>query len=172
MTLRAREVSDEVLVAEGPLVEIDADDIAEMKRRAATTPRRRLRICAHPADTAALHEMLIVHARGAYVRPHKHIGKSESVHVIEGEADLFLFDEQGAVTNRIALGPYDSERRFYYRIDEPLYHTLVIRSDHFVMHEVTNGPFDRAQTVFPAWAPEEGDTPAIDALQACLEAAQ
>lgn len=172
MTVRVRELSEEVLVAEGPLVEVGADDIAQLKRRAATTPRRRIRICAHQSDGAALHEMLIVHARGAYVRPHKHIGKSESVHVIDGEADLYLFDDRGAVTNRIALGPYGSERRFYYRIDEPLYHTLVIRSDHFVMHEVTNGPFDRAQTLFPAWAPDEGDTPAIDALQVRLEASQ
>ena len=31
--------------------------------------------------------MLIVHPAGAYVRPHKHEGKSESTHVVEGDVD-------------------------------------------------------------------------------------
>lgn len=169
--MQARELNEEVLFAEGPLVELTFADVAELKRRAATTPRRRIRICAHPSDAASLHEMLIVHARGGYVRPHKHLDKSESVHVVEGAADLFLFDDDGGVTERIPLGDYASDRRFYYRLDAPVYHSLVIRSEHFVMHEVTSGPFRREQTVFPPWAPEEGDAAGIAAFATTLESA-
>ncbi len=157
-----RELNDEVLVAEGPVVELTALDVADLKRRAAANPRRRVRICAHPDTGDRLHEMLIVHMAGAYVRPHRHLGKSESVHVLEGEADVVLFDEDGAVRDLIPIGPYESARRFFYRLDEPAFHTLLIRSEYLVMHEVTNGPFRREETVFAPWSPEEGDAAGID----------
>ena len=32
---------------------------------------------------------------------------------------------------------------------------LIVRSEFFVFHEVTKGPFDRSSTVQPNWAPEE-----------------
>ena len=30
---------------------------------------------------------------------------------------------------------------------------LIIKSEYFVFHEVTNGPFDKSKTIFPTWAP-------------------
>ena len=56
-----------------------------------------MRLCAHPAVDDRLHEMVIAMARETYVRPHKHVNKSESVHVIEGLADAVLFDDAGNV---------------------------------------------------------------------------
>jgi cupin fold WbuC family metalloprotein len=150
-------MNEEVLVAEGPVVELTAADVAELKQRAAANPRRRVRICAHPNTGDALHEMLIVLMTDAYIRPHTHPGKSESVHVLEGEADLVLFTGDGAVRSVVPLGPYDSTRRFFYRVEEPVFHTLLVRSTFLVMHEVTNGPFRREETVFAPWAPSEDD---------------
>jgi cupin fold WbuC family metalloprotein len=155
--VRARTLSEEVLVAEGPIVEVGADDIAELKRASRSTARRRIRICTHRSVDDPLHEMLIVHAAGAYVRPHKHEGKSESMHVLEGEADVVFFDDEGGVRQVVPLGPYGSGRRFYYRVDEPVFHTLLIYSEFLVIHEVTTGPFRREETVFAHWAPEESD---------------
>lgn len=160
--MRVQPLNDEVLVAEGPLVELGADDIAELKRLALGNERRRIRICAHPCTTDRLHEMLIVHTRGAYVRPHRHVGKSESVHVLEGEAEVVFFEDDGGVRHVVRLGPYESQRRFYYRLDAPLFHTLLIASDFFVMHEVTNGPFRREETIFAPWAPDDADVGACD----------
>ncbi|GIT35004.1 MAG: hypothetical protein Ct9H300mP4_13230 [Gammaproteobacteria bacterium] len=37
------------------------------------------------------------------------------------------------------------------------YHMLIVRSEFFVFHEVTSGPFDRSSTVLPDWAPEENN---------------
>ena len=161
--MRAHRLNDEVLVAEGPVVELTAADIADLKERAARNRRRRIRVCAHPDVDDALHEMLIVHMAGAYVRPHKHVGKSESVHVLEGDAEVVLFDDDGGVRSLIPIGPYDSSRRFFYRIDEPVFHTLLVTSEFLVMHEVTNGPFRREETVFAPWSPAEDDVPAAAA---------
>lgn len=92
------------------------------------------------------------------MRPHKHVNKSESFHVISGEVDVILFEENGAVSQAIRMGEFASGGRFYYRLNEPRYHTLLIRSDVLVFHEVTTGPFRREDTIFASWSPEEAQT--------------
>lgn len=158
-------VSDEVLVASSPLVALGTDDIVDLKARALATARRRIRICAHTETSDPLHEMLIVHTVGAYVRPHRHHGKSESAHVLEGEADVVFFDESGEVREVVPLGPYGSGRCFFYRLEEPVFHTLLITSEFFVFHEVTNGPFVREETEFAEWSPAEDDEAGSAAFQ-------
>ena len=101
--------------------------------------------------------MLIIHTKDTYVRPHKHFNKSESLHIIEGSADVILLDEQGDVAEVIPVGEYLSGRQFYYRMETPRYHTFIIHSDFLVFHETTNGPFQRSDTVFAPWAPEESN---------------
>ena len=152
-----RTVNDEVVVADEPLTWVGEHDVELLKARAAANPRRRIRICAHPDVDDPLHEMLIVHARGVYVRPHRHPSKSESMHVIEGAADVVFFDDEGRITQRVPVGAPASGSAFYYRLRDPVYHSLVVRSEYFVFHEVTNGPFRRDDTEFAPWAPEEND---------------
>ncbi len=158
---RARAESGEVRYATDAIVLVDAADIACLKRAAAENARRRIRLCAHHSVDDRLHEMLIVHTSDTYVRPHKHGGKSESFHVIEGDVDVVIFDDGGGVTEVIRMGAFASGRPFYYRIAGPLFHTLLIRSDVLVFHETTSGPFRRADTVFAPWAPDEGDPAAV-----------
>ena len=164
--MRLRKLNDEVLVADEPIVRVSGADLAALKQQALANPRQRIRICAHPDTGDRLHEMLIVHTRGTYVRPHKHLNKSESVHIIEGEVDVVFLDEAGAVSDVVRLGDYRSGRQFYYRIGQPLYHTLLISSEFLVFHEITNGPFRREETIFAPWAPEESDPAAGGEFQA------
>lgn len=139
----------------GPgIVTVDASSIEMLVREAASNPRRRIRLCAHSGVEDAVHEMVIVHEQSCYVRPHKHIGKSESFHVITGEVDVVLFDDDGKVTDVFPMGPFASGRPFFYRIAEPLFHTLLIRSPYLVFHETTMGPFRRDQTSYAPWAPD------------------
>jgi len=156
--IRFREHNAEVLYAEDPIVRVDRDDIKFLVERAAQNPRKRIRLCAHKDVTDKLHEMLIVHARECYVRPHKHLAKSESFHVISGIVDIALLNETGNLVDVIPMGDYASGREFYYRLADPRYHTLLIRSDYVVFHETTNGPFNRADTIFAPWSPDLEDT--------------
>jgi cupin fold WbuC family metalloprotein len=148
-------LNPEVAYAEDRIVKVGSVDIADLKALARANPRKRVRLCAHPGTEDTLHEMLIVHEQGTYVRPHRHPGKSESFHIIEGMAEVVIFTDEGEICEVIPMGVYGSERVFFYRLGPSLFHTLLIRSPVLVFHETTNGPFRRADLVFAPWAPEE-----------------
>jgi cupin fold WbuC family metalloprotein len=117
-----------------------------------------MRLCAHRGVEDRVHEMVIAVSRGVYFRPHKHLGRTESTHVIEGQADLVVFTEAGEIREVIGLGDYRSGRTFFIRMSEPHYHMLLVRSEMFVFHEVVQGPLERHAIAFAPWAPDEGDT--------------
>jgi cupin fold WbuC family metalloprotein len=119
-------------------------------------------MCAHPNADHAVHEMLIAHLKGNYIPPHKHINKSESIHVINGTADLIFLDEKGEIIKVVPLGVSGSGRKFYCRVSTPLYHTLIVKSDIFVFQETTKGPYIRSETLFGEWAPQEDDLAAAN----------
>ena len=152
-----RQENPEVLYAIGNRCAVGASDVAELKRLAALNPRRRCRICFHSDPDAALHEMLIVHEKGSWVPPHKHLGKDESIHVVEGSALLVSFTEEGEIAATVQLGQGGV---FFCRLPSGVFHTLLIESDWLVFQETTLGPFDRRQTVFAPWAPVEDGPPA------------
>jgi len=149
--------NEEVLFCRESIPRIDRGDVQQLVALAKANNRERIRLCSHYDTDDTLHEMFIVHSSNTYVRPHKHLGKSESFHVIEGRVDVVVFDENGDVCDVIQMGDYASDQAFYYRISTALYHTLLIRTDVLVFHETTAGPFNRKDTVFASWSPEEKD---------------
>lgn len=153
-------ISPEVFVADEAVPKVDVAVIAALKQQALRNPRRRCRLCAHKDVQDRLHEMFLVMARDIYIRPHKHTGKAESWHVIEGEADIVFFDEAGVVTECFPVAQGGTR---YFRVDDPRYHTQIIRTEFVVVHEVTTGPFNRADSEFAPWAPTETDLPAVAA---------
>jgi cupin fold WbuC family metalloprotein len=155
--MQVRGITDEVYIADEPIVKVTRRDVEWLKGLAAGTRRRRVRLCAHRSTRDGLHEMVIVLNGATYVRPHRHRGKSESFHVIEGTLTVLLFDDDGRVLETIPMGEYGSGRPFFYRLAGPVYHTILIESASAVIHETTNGPFDRGQTEFAPWAPAEED---------------
>ena len=163
--MNLRKVNEEIFIADDTIVRCGDAEIEFLKRQALTSARKRARICAHKTNEDALHEMLIVIAAASYIRPHRHVSKSESFHVIEGEVDVAVFDNAGALTDVIELGARGSGRNFFYRLSHSAFHTLLIRTDYLVIHEVTNGPFDRAGSVLAHFAPAEND---LDAARAYM----
>jgi cupin fold WbuC family metalloprotein len=123
--------------------------------------RKRIRLCTHEDIKDKLHEMFIVQAENAYIRPHKHLKKVESFHVIEGLADLILFNDRGNIKSVIRLGDYLSGNKFYYRISESVFHMLLLRSKFVVFHETTCGPFKKSATIVSEWSPAEEDVKSV-----------
>jgi len=160
--------SPDLFLAEGPIGEIGVSEINALKAAVKASPKRRARINAHPDGEDALHEMIIAIERTSYIRPHKHPGKSEAFHIIEGEVDIVVFTDGGEIDRVIRLGAPGSGRSFYYRMSKPFFHTLIIRSDILIVHEITNGPFRRDATVFADFAPDESETAKAAAWQADL----
>jgi cupin fold WbuC family metalloprotein len=108
--------------------------------------------------------MIIALGRKTAIAPHRHHGKSESFHVIEGEADIILFSDDGKIEQVVPMGPPDSGKAFYYRVSAPLYHTVLVRSDVFIFQETTKGPWDRAESEEAPWAPPEDSAELADYL--------
>ncbi len=169
--MRIRVQSDEVWYGEGPSVSVTAQELEALKAQAARNPRRRARLCAHATLEDAVHEMVVVHTRETYVRPHMHLGRGESFHVIEGVADAVGFDEDGRVTWALRLGVAGSGLPFFHRAGEPGFHTVLVRSAWFVFHETTRGPFRPEGSVFAPWAPEGPAGEEVQAYLAGLERA-
>lgn len=159
------QVSEGVFVARSDqfktAVSIGSSEISELKECAKASKRKRARICAHLNNSDALHQMILVVQRDSYVRPHRHRGKVESFHLIEGEMDVALFSETGELIESIPLCAYPSGNgSIFYRLDRQIYHTLLIHSPYVVFQEITQGPFDVQQSDYASWAPEESDLPA------------
>jgi cupin fold WbuC family metalloprotein len=152
----------EVFYSDRSFLTVGPEEIAWLKAEAAELPRRRARLCAHPAPEAGLHEMIIVHERMAYVRPHRHHGKSESFHILEGEALAVILEEDGRIAQVHDMAAHGSGKPYFYRMPEKVFHTLLIASDWLVFHEATSGPFDPAKTEFPDWAPDGSDPAEAD----------
>lgn len=146
------------------------EDEAPKKLRglASTSLRKRVRFSAHAAPSETLHEMLICLHESGYVRPHRHNARPESIHVVEGYADLILFSDTGGIERIVALGPYGSGLCWFVRLQQPVFHTLLLRGEDFIFMETTLGPFLKEATEMASWAPEENDVAAIQAYKCNL----
>jgi len=159
--MRLKQSSNEVLLADEEIVRVGPTEIAAVQTALAQSSRGRSRICAHRDNADVLHEMIIVLSHATYIRPHKHLGKSESFHIVQGELDVLVFDEQGAIAAVVQMGSYGSGRDFFYRLATPLFHTVIVRSETVIFHETTNGPFKREDTLFAPWSPPETEPVAV-----------
>lgn len=158
------EVNPEVFYCKEALQRVDRSWIFFLKEKASQNRRKRARICLHKDPKDSLHEMLIALHRSNYVRPHKHLGRSESFHLVEGEMDVIVFDDSGRICHYVPLGvPLGEEDSFFsYRLSEARFHTVLVRSQWVIFYEVTSGPFDKGTTLFPDWAPaEESEASAV-----------
>jgi len=154
-TLSYREEGEGIYYVEDNIVKFGPEQINYLKERVKLCSKKRNRICSHLSPDDQLHEMLICVMSGSYIAPAKHVNKAESLHVVEGRADIVFFDQHGTVEEVTELTEPNLSGKFYYRMNTEVYHMLIVRSEFFVFHEVTKGPFDRSSTVQPNWAPEE-----------------
>jgi cupin fold WbuC family metalloprotein len=154
--------NEEVLYAPADFSALVPADIAELKRRAAQTARKRCRICLHQAPNAVLHDMVIVQGRGIYARPHRHLTRPETLIVIEGEGTFIRFSDAGEPVAAIALSASNgSATTQVLRVPVSEFHGLTVESEWLVICESTLGPFDTAANEFAAWSPPQEDVAAV-----------
>lgn len=152
--MKIRKAAANVFVSESKIVEVDQSMVETLRQAVSNAPLKRVRLNAHAGPGETVQEMILAVARNSYIPPHKHPGKSESFHIIAGELDVVLFDDNGGIHQILRLGDFSSGKPFYYRTSEPYFHAVVVRSDFAIFHEVTNGPFIKEETVFAPWAPK------------------
>jgi len=133
----------------------DTETFAWLKARADEAPSKRARWCAHADDREALQEMLVVVRRDSSMPVHAHVGKPESLIALEGEAQLYLYDELGNVIEQVPLGPPGGSRAFYRRIPDGMFHALKVETEYFVFHEITLGPWRKGDMRLAPWEEEK-----------------
>lgn len=158
---RTQSPMNAVLFADDDIVVVDGELLQTLRDMAKAAPLKRSRYCLHRSSEDPIQEMVIAFARGSYVRPHRHNGKSESFHILEGLLQVILLDDDGRVMRRIPLGPPGSGRPSVYRISCNAWHYVLIESESVIFHETTNGPFIPGQTEFATWAPDGTDNVAV-----------
>jgi cupin fold WbuC family metalloprotein len=168
--MRLEAVTDNVFRCLETPLRLDPSVIPVLLDAAERSPLRRARICMHADDEAHVQEMLIVLLRDVYIRPHKHPGRPESFHVIEGSVGVTFYEDDGAVRDRMRLTAGSRMLPFYYRMDTAIFHAHVILSEYALFHECTSGPFRRDATVMASWAPGD-QTPEAAAFVAASAAA-
>jgi len=151
--LNYEKINDEVLYTKDTITRVDAKDVEILKSMAVANPRKRVRLCAHPNPDDLLHEMIIVLYDASYVPPHKELTKSESFHMVEGVMEVLIYNDDGSLREVVPLAAPGSDRPFYYRLSDSLFHTVLPVSDVVVYHEITNGPFHPGGAQFADWAP-------------------
>jgi len=156
-----KEISDEVSVQTSDLSDINKINIQHLIQKAKNLKSKKYRLCIHENSKEPIHEMFIIHPKNMYVRPHKHINKSESMLILSGEADYIIYDNKGKISEIIPLGDFNSDKKFYINIKTSLYHSIKINSEWLVFLEITKGPFNRGDTIFPKWAPDISDKNAV-----------
>lgn len=151
--MKYRTINEAVLYSDEDICTLTKNDLAELSELGLATKEQRTRLCVHESPDSLVHEMFIIHTNDTYVRPHRHRTKSESFQVLEGDASLVLFDDDGKVQRVIELGSLASDKTFYFKMPAQVWHMLVIHSKVLVFKEVTQGPFDSDDCEFPDWAP-------------------
>ncbi len=128
---------------------------------ASASPRRRMNYNFHSGPADNPHRFLNVLLQGTYIRPHRHSDppKSESFLVLEGVADVILFDDHGSITARYRLGAESSEGHLWgIDIAAGVWHTILPRTSRVICFEVKPGPWEpSSDKEFAVWAPPEND---------------
>jgi cupin fold WbuC family metalloprotein len=139
------------------IIVVDKWWIERVKAAARTAPLRRARLNLHKSADDQVQEMLIAFCGDSLNAPHRHVGKSESMHLIEGRVLVVFFDEEGMVTRRQELGGPGTNLASLYRLSSPEWHTVVPLDDVVVIHEVTTGPFRPRSEALPSWVPVDDE---------------
>ena len=134
------------------------ETIVQAKR----SPRLRMNYNFHESLNDPINRLLNAMEPGTYLRPHRHLNpdKHEIFLLLRGKVALFLFDDEGNITEQTIIDPeagiYGGE------IPCDVWHTLLVLASGSVVYEVKQGPFAplSAENMAP-WSPVAEDTEGV-----------
>ena len=153
MLNKIQKENNEVIYLQDSTFTIDDNEIQRLIKLSKKNKKKIIRLCLHKNVNSDVHQMIIVHPKNYYIRPHKVLDKSETGMILKGNCDLILFEDDGVVKEKISMGPISQKNKpFIYNFPKNTYHTLLIKSD-LVFLEIIKGPFRRSKVKFAEWAP-------------------
>jgi cupin fold WbuC family metalloprotein len=137
---------------------MSANEIFFLKERYIGSPRKRHRFCFHQNPEVDLHDIVICYDHTSYIPPNKHVGKVESLLVLSGTLDFYLFNDAGHVYDYRRLSSPSSGNPFYLRVPPNSWHGLrAVGDTPCVIKETISGPYDRTTLHWAPFAPAESD---------------
>ena len=133
------------------IVELGIREIREIRTFAEQSPTRRARICLHKTNSDYLHEMIVALCYDSVIKPHRHLNKSESFYVLEGELLITIYSNDGEISRTIQLGPPDQAISSFCRLPRNCWHSTRSLSGCSVFLETTEGPFSPNATEISPW---------------------
>ena len=111
------------------------------------------RVCLHCSDRDLVHEMLMIHTKPQYIKPHctkiyKNQNKTVSYHVIDGESIINIHDDDGNVIKEIAMSSSDNNKASSCRLNANIFRSMRSLTDSFLFLETSSGPFNDSDTVW------------------------
>ncbi len=119
---------------------IDRKVMAETIEKAKASPRLRMNHNFHEL-TDPVQRMLNAIEPGSYIRPHRHLDppKVEVFLVLRGKGALFVFDDDGEVTERYLLETGGETPGV--EVPPGIWHSIVSLEEGTVFFEVKDGPY-------------------------------
>lgn len=109
--------------------------------------KKDLRICMHDSPLSKFHNMIVLHQKKKFYKPHKHIKKSEIYTIIFGKLKVILFDDDGKKKFTILL-----KKNEIFHIPNNTFHTTIPVSNFVIFSESKLGPFlKKNDSIFPKW---------------------
>ncbi len=138
---------------------INEELLNETSSKAKQSSRLRINYNFHEKLDDPVNRLLNAMEPGTYIRPHRHLTppKEEIFMVLRGKAVLFIFDEEGNITDKIYLDPLNGS--YGAELPAGVWHSLLVLETDTVIYEIKQGPFAplSAKDLAP-WSPDAEDT--------------
>ena len=109
--------------------------------------KKDLRVCLHQKSTDKHHDMIILQQKRNYYKPHKHLFKGETYHMIVGSMKCILFNNFGKIKKIVTI-----KKNEIFRVPKNTFHTMLPISVITIYHENKPGPFiKKGDSIFPNW---------------------
>ncbi len=140
-------------------------ELKALSTTAQSADRQRANLNVHESLDAFVQRLFIATEPDTYIRPHRHpqAHKWEFFTVLEGAMDFLLFDDEGNITQRIALGK-DAARSIELKPHQ--WHSYVCKQSGTYALEIKEGAYlPSTEEDFAAWSPAENSEGAAAYLE-------
>lgn len=126
---------------------VDRELIEKVKKISEENAHSNARLCLHASpEEESLHDMVVLEYQDKKCRkPHKHLEREETLHMMEGEMVSFIFDEEGNLIEKTFI----NEENPIYRTSRNQYHVWLPITNRVIYREIKNGPFKQEDNVSP-----------------------
>lgn len=136
-----------ILYPSEPLLSMGMQEITFLKHRATASPHKYSRLSMTPDASQKLQEHFSVYQQDSQMQPRKNTRHDTSIHILEGMAEITVFNDTGEVKERFNLGDMGSEHPFYIRIPLNTLYAIAPGTGTLVTHEaISSAPQSDQQT--------------------------